>query len=121
MKVRDSDSHRSIQNESKGAIVAKSKSKAKTDRDLYDRLRVGGVRKKVAKEVSRLRPDKDSAEMNAVRRVANDLNKAAEDVKDLVTGGPQKRSKAAKKGAKTRKKNKAAKKGAKKEKKSKKS
>ena len=94
--------------------MAKSKGKSKVDKDLYDRLRVGGVRKKVAKEVSRLRPDKDSAEMKAVRRVANDLNKAAEEVKDLVTGGPQKRSKAARKGAKTRKKNKAGKKKAKK-------
>ncbi len=92
--------------------MTKTKSKAKADRDLYDRLRVGGVRKKVAREVSRLQPEKDGAEMKAVRRVANDLNKAAEDVKDLVTGGPQKRSKAAKKGAKTRKKNKAAKKEA---------
>ncbi len=98
--------------------MAKTKSKAKADRDLYERLRVGGVRKKVAKEVSRLRPEKDSAEMKAVRRVAKDLNKAADDVKDLVTGGPRKRSKAAKKGAKTRKKNKAGKKGAKKPKKS---
>ncbi len=90
--------------------MAKTKSKKRVDKDLYDRLRAEGVRKKVAKEVSRLRPDKDSAQMKAVRRVANDLDKAAKDVKDLVTGGPQKRSKAAKKGAKTRKKNKAGKK-----------
>jgi hypothetical protein len=80
--------------------------KKKGNQNLYDRLRAGGVRKKVAKEVSRLRPDKDGAEMKAVRRVAADLNMAVDDIKDLITGGPQKRSKAAKKAAKTRKKNK---------------
>lgn len=87
-----------------------AKSKKRQDKDLYERLRVGGVRKKVAKEVSRLRPDKDGAQMKAVRRVAADLNMAVDDIKDLVTRGPQKRSKAAKKGAKTRKKNRARKK-----------
>ncbi len=88
-----------------------AKSKSRQDKDLYDRLRLGGVRKKVAKEVSRLQPDRDSAQMKAVRRVAADLNLAVDDIKDLVTRGPHKRSEAAKKAAKTRKKNKAAKKG----------
>jgi len=78
--------------------------KSKTDKDLYERLRADGVRKRVAKEVSRLKPDKDGAQMKAVRRIAADLNMAVDDIKDLVTGGPQKRSKAAKKAAKTRKK-----------------
>ena len=78
--------------------------KSKTDKDLYERLRAEGVRKRVAKEVSRLQPDKDGAQMKAVRRIAADLNMAVDDIKDLVTGGPQKRSKAAKKAAKTRKK-----------------
>ncbi len=78
--------------------------KSKTDKDLYQRLRAEGVRKRVAKEVARLRPDKDGAQMKAVRRIAADLNMAVDDIKDLVTGGPQKRSKAAKKAAKTRKK-----------------
>jgi hypothetical protein len=87
-----------------------AKSKKGQDKDLYERLRVSGVRKKAAREVSRLRPDKDSAQMKAVRRVAADLNMAVDDIKDLVTRGPQKRSEAAKKAAKTRKKNKAGKK-----------
>lgn len=84
--------------------------KSKNDQDLYERLRAEGVRKRVAKEVSKLKPDPDGAEMNAIRRIAADLNMAVDDIKDLITGGPQKRSKAAKKGAKTRKKNKAKKK-----------
>ena len=88
-----------------------AKSKKRQDKDLYERLRVSGVRKRVAKEVSRLRPEKDGAQMKAVRRVAADLNMAVDDIKDLVTRGPQKRSKAAKKGAKARKKNKTRKKG----------
>lgn len=87
-----------------------AKSKSKSDKNLYDRLRSSGVRKRVAKEVSKLQPDKDNPQMKAARRAATDLNKAADDIKDLVTGGPQKRSKAAKKAAKTRKKNAAKKK-----------
>ena len=93
----------------KGIIVAKSKGKSRIDKDLYDRLRVGGVRKKVAKKASRLRPGKNNVEMKAVRRLAADLNMAVDDIKDLITRGPQKRSNAAKKAAKTRKKNKAGK------------
>ena len=93
--------------------MAKAKSKSKADKNLYDRLRDGGVRKRVAKEVSKLRPEKDDPQMKAARRAAADLNLAVDDIKDLITGGPQKRSKAAKKGAKTRKRN-AAKKSAKK-------
>lgn len=92
--------------------MAKSKGKSKADKDLYERLRLGGVRKKAAKEVTRLRPGKDGAQTKAVRRVAADLNMAVDDIKDLVTRGPQKRSEAAKKAAKTRKRSEAAKKGA---------
>jgi hypothetical protein len=88
--------------------------KIKKDDHLYERLRLGGVRKRVAKEVSKLQPEKDSPQMKAARRAAADLNLAVDDIKDLITRGPQKRSKAAKKGAKTRKKNQAKKRGAKK-------
>jgi hypothetical protein len=98
---------------SKGANVARSKGRAKSDKALYERLRMAGVRRKVARETSRLHPDKDGAEMKAVRRVAADLNLAADDIKGLVTRGPRKRSEAARKGAKTRKKNTSAKKAAK--------
>lgn len=85
--------------------MAKAKGSSKADKNLYDRLRAGGVRKKVAKEVSKLSPEKDSPQMKAARRAAADLNLAVDDIKDLITGGPQKRSNAAKKGAKTRKRN----------------
>lgn len=92
--------------------MAKSKSKSREkDKHLYDRLRAGGVRKRVAKEVSKLKPDRDSPQMKAARRAAADLNLAVDDIKDLIVGGPQKRSDAAKRGAKTRKKSAAKKSG----------
>jgi hypothetical protein len=100
-----------------------AKSKSRPDKALYDRLRSSGVRKKAAKQVSRVLPGKSSPSTKAAERIANDLNKAASDIKDLISRGPQKRSAAAKKGAKTRKANQkkrsqSAKKGAKTRKKS---
>jgi hypothetical protein len=99
--------------------------KRRPDKELYDRLRNSGVRKKVAKQASRALPDKGSPSVKAAERVADDLSAAASDIRDLITRGPQKRSEAAKKAARTRKKNKAersaaAKKAAKSRKKSKK-
>ena len=99
-----------------------AKSKSKRSDDLYTRLRESGVRKKVAKQVSSALPDRDNPNIKAVDRIADDLGSAAAEIKDLITGGPQKRSDAAKKAARTRKKNKAkrkqaAKKAAKKRKK----
>jgi hypothetical protein len=96
---------------------------AKKNMDLYERLRESGVRKKIAKQVARVTPDGKDPRMKPLKRAADDLGAAASEIRDLVTGGPQKRSKAAKKAAKTRKKNKAerskaAKKGARKRKKS---
>ena len=83
---------------------------AKKNLDLYQRLRDSGVRKKVAKQVSRAVPDSGDPKFKPAKRAADDLSAAASEIKDLITGGPQKRSKAAKKAAKTRKKNKAKKK-----------
>ena len=80
--------------------------KSKRNKNLYNRLRESGVSKKAAKQVSRALPDKGSPNVKAAERIADDLSTAASDIMDLVTGGPQKRSKAAKKAAKTRKKNK---------------
>jgi hypothetical protein len=82
-----------------------AKSKSRPDKALYDRLRNSGVRKKAARQVSRALPRKGSPSAKGAERIANDLNKAASDIKDLITRGPQKRSAAAKKGAKTRKAN----------------
>jgi hypothetical protein len=77
------------------------------DKELYDRLRNSGVRKKVARQVSRALPDRGSPNAKAAERIADELSSAASDIKDLATGGPRKRSKAAKKAARTREKNKA--------------
>lgn len=82
-----------------------AKSKSRPDKALYDRLRNSGVRKKAARQVSRALPAKGSPSAKAAERIANDLNKAASDIKDLISRGPQKRSAAARKGAKTRKAN----------------
>ncbi len=88
--------------------MAKSKKKKpKQELNLYNRLRKSGVRKKVAKQVSRAVPDSDDPKLKPAKRAADDLASAAAEIKDIVTGGPQKRSKAAKKAAKTRKENKA--------------
>lgn len=100
-----------------------AKKKSRPDKELYDRLRNSGVRKKAAKQASRALPDKGSPSAKAAERIADDLSAAASDIRDLVTRGPQKRSEAAKKAAKTRKENKkkrskAAKKAAKTRKKS---
>lgn len=84
-----------------------AKKKFRPDKKLYDRLRNSGVRKKAAKQVSRALPEKGSPSANAAERIADDLSAAASDIRDLITRGPQKRSEAAKKAAKTRKKNKA--------------
>jgi hypothetical protein len=90
--------------------MAKAKKKSKADKDLYGRLRDSGVRKKVARQISQALPDADDPWVKQAKRAADQLGAAASEIGDLVTGGPQKRSKAAKKAAKTRKENKAKKK-----------
>jgi hypothetical protein len=83
-----------------------AKKKSRPDKELYDRLRNSGVRKKAAKQVSRVLPGKKNPGTKAAERVANDLSKAASEIRDRVTGGSKKkRSEAAKKAAKTRKAN----------------
>lgn len=91
--------------------MARTKGKPKVDKDLYDRLRDSGVRKKVARQISQALPDEDNPWVKQAERAADQLGAAASEIGDLVTGGPQKRSDAAKKAAKTRKKNKVKNKG----------
>ncbi len=92
--------------------------KDKTNEKLYKQLRASGVRKKVSKKVANALPKKGNPNPMAARRAAGDLKAAGDEIIDLVKGGPEKRSKAAKKAAKTRKakadkRSKAAKKAAK--------
>jgi hypothetical protein len=79
--------------------------KTKRDKNLYDRLRKGGVRKKVATRVSEALPRKGRKKPSRAERVADQLSAAAESIRDRAGGGSRKRSKAAKKAARTRKAN----------------
>jgi hypothetical protein len=76
----------------------------KADTDLFDRLRAGGLRKRVAATVAdavgttrRGRPPKQ------VDRVVSELKALATEIEDRAKGGPAKRQSAAKKAAATRK------------------
>ena len=77
------------------------------DKDLVARLHASGLRKKVAHNVaaavdgarSRKQPPED------VARVINELRSVASELQDRATGGPAKRSEAARKAAATRKRN----------------
>jgi hypothetical protein len=80
-----------------------AKAKSKADKNLYGRLRDSGVRKKVAKRVSEAVPIKGSKSPAMAHRVADELSKAADSIRDRVGGGSRKRSEAAKKAARTRK------------------
>jgi hypothetical protein len=80
-----------------------AKTKTKPDKKLYDRLRSSGVRKKVAGRIAEALPSNGNAKAGRARRAAADLSTAVDEIRDRVKGGPQKRSAAAKKGAKTRK------------------
>ena len=76
--------------------------KTKSDKKLYDNLRASGVRKKVAKQVSEALPKSGSSKAQPARQAAAKLSSAVDEIKDRVSGGPAKRSDAAKKAAKTR-------------------
>jgi hypothetical protein len=78
------------------------KASTKPDKKLYKRLRSNGVRRKVAARVVEALPMNAAAKASPARRAAADLTTAVEEIKDRVTGGPQKRSAAARKAAKVR-------------------
>ena len=79
--------------------------KTKADKKLYTRLRDSGIRKKVAKGVAEAIPAKGQKKPTMAHRVADELTAAANSIRDRAGGGSRKRSKAAKKSARTRKAN----------------
>jgi hypothetical protein len=74
---------------------------AKTETDLFKSLRSRGVRKKVAKQVTRA--TSGTGKRKVARRAMADLSSVVVDVSDRLRHGPEKRSAAAKKAARTRK------------------
>lgn len=76
--------------------------KTKADKKLYNRLRDSGVRKKVASRVSEALPAKGSKKPSKAHQLADELSSAADSIRERAGGGSRKRSKAAKKAARTR-------------------
>ena len=77
--------------------------KTKSDKELYGRLRDTGIRKRVAKRVAEALPAKGQKKPARAHRLADGLSAAADTIRERAGGGSQKRSKAAKKAARTRK------------------
>ena len=80
--------------------------RSKANSDLFDRLRAGGLRKRVAGTIAdavgttrRGKPPKQ------VDRVVAELKALAAEIEDRAKGGPARREAAAKKAAATRKRN----------------
>ena len=77
--------------------------KTKADKQLYGRLRDSGIRKRVAKRVAESLPAKGQKKPVRAHKLADELTAAAEAIRERAGGGSRKRSKAAKKAARTRK------------------
>jgi hypothetical protein len=74
--------------------------------DLFDHLRARGVRKKVAKAVSKGASAKNGKRAEALAQTAlADLRSASDAIRDRVLNRDSKRSQAAKKATRTRKRN----------------
>jgi len=72
--------------------------------ELFDRLRATGLRKRVARDLSdALSKAGNTGASKAAHSAIGDLRKLVEELEDRASGGPQKRSTAAKKAATTRK------------------
>jgi Skp family chaperone for outer membrane proteins len=77
---------------------------AKSARDeLFERLRVGGLRKSVAKRVADGLDGARGKAPQSVQSVIDDLKALTAELEDRAKGGPGKRQAAARKGAATRK------------------
>ena len=74
---------------------------ARSETGLFKSLRARGVRKKIAKRVTRA--TRGAGKPKVVRRAMADLSSVVEDVSDRLLHGPERRSAAAKKAARTRK------------------
>jgi len=70
--------------------------------DLIDRLRMGGLRKDVAKRVAGI-SSRNRKPTKSVMSVLDNLKAVTAEIEDRATGGPGKRKAAAKKAAATRK------------------
>jgi hypothetical protein len=77
--------------------------KTKPDKQLYGRLRSSGIRKRVARRVAEALPAKGQKKPARAHKLADELAAAAETIRERAGGGSRKRSKAAKKAARTRK------------------
>jgi hypothetical protein len=76
----------------------------KADDSLFDRLRASGLRKRVARDVSKAFAEPDGRASTVARKTAGELRKLADELEDRARGGPGKRrSAAARKAATTRK------------------
>jgi len=82
-----------------------AKTKTKADDKLYARLRDSGVRKKVASKAAKALPTKGQSKPSRAQGIADELNKAADSIRERAGGGSRTRSEAAKKAARTRKAN----------------
>ena len=71
--------------------------------ELFEKLRAGGLRKRVAKSVAEATGRANRNTPTGVKKVASDLRALASEIEDRATGGPTKRKAAAKKAAATRK------------------
>ena len=74
---------------------------ANRDKYLFESLRARGVRKKAANKMARA--TNGSASSKAARQAMSDLASVVAEIHDRLRDGPEKRSAAAKKAAKTRK------------------
>lgn len=91
---------------------------ARLDKELYQKVRASGVRKRVARTVAEAAGKADSKTPKALNDAARSLRSVASELEDRAKGGPAKRKAAAQKAARSRKANAqqrstAAKKGAK--------
>jgi hypothetical protein len=78
--------------------------KAKYHKDLADRLHASGVRSRTAALITGV-TDGRRKPAKQVRAIVKEMHKVLAEVEDRATGGPAKRSAAAKKAAQTRKRN----------------
>jgi hypothetical protein len=78
--------------------------KSKRDKDLVERLRASGIRRKTA-ELMADATDRRRKPTKRVQSAVREMSKMISDVQDQISGGPAKRKAAAKKAAQTRKAN----------------
>lgn len=78
--------------------------KATLDKDLFDRMRATGLRKKAARVIaeSAARVDARRKPPKGARKTIADLKGLVEEIEDRATGGPAKRKAAGRKASRTR-------------------